>query len=111
MQIIVPALHHTLPAAFLRDLHAGDVTVRADNLTQGREHSRTASRTDRLDALDPIVRQQRRVRGRLESVVDADVLAANRVNVSVTSKAREADRLLRRPPLPALDGCAGSGDS
>jgi hypothetical protein len=111
MQVIVLVLPHTPPDAFLRDLQADDVTVRADNPAQGPEHSCTASRTERLNALDPTVGPQRRVRGRHQSVVDADVLAANLVNVSVTSRAREADHMQRRPPLPALDGCAGSGDS
>ena len=65
---------HKPPDAFLRHLQAGEVPLRVDNPTQGREHSRTASLTSRLDALDPIVRQRLGVLMLLRGVVDADVL-------------------------------------
>ena len=76
IQVIVPELQHKPPDALLRDLQAGQVSLRADDPAHGREHSLTASLTYRLDALDPIIHQRLGVLGFFQGVVSADVLAA-----------------------------------
>jgi tetratricopeptide (TPR) repeat protein len=75
IQVILPELKRTTPDALLRALQTGEATLSADDPTQGRERSLTASLNYRLDTLDVTLRKHLGLLALFQGVVGASILA------------------------------------
>ena len=74
LQVILPELKRTKPDSLLSALKTGTAAFTADDPSQGREHSLTASLTYRLDALDPLLRKRLGILALFQGFVEAQVL-------------------------------------